>query len=83
MYLFDITTDNYIELETIVWRIKEIVEKIDEEPAKKRIFKLYDHLNLELVRIKYLLPKIQETNGKIQNANQRVENLEKLASSTE
>ena len=77
MYLFNITEADYSKLEAMVSRIKAILEEIDDRDLRGRIFKLYDHLNLELVRLKYLLPKIQDTNSKIQEANNKVDDLTK------
>ena len=77
MYLFNITEADYSKLEAMVSRIKAILEEIDNRDLRGRIFKLYDHLNLELVRLKYLLPKIQDTNSKIQEANNKVDDLTK------
>ena len=77
MYLFNITEADYSKLEAMVSRIKAILEEIDDRGIRGRIFKLYDHLNLELVRLKYLLPKIQDTNSKIQEANNKVDDLTK------
>ena len=77
MYLFNITEADYSKLEAMVSRIKVILEEIDDRGLRGRIFKLYDHLNLELVRLKYLLPKIQDTNSKIQEADNRVDDLTK------
>ena len=77
MYLFNITEADYSKLEAMVSRIKAILEEIDDSGLRGRIFKLYDHLNLELVRLKYLLPKIQDTNSKIQEANSKVDDLTK------
>jgi hypothetical protein len=75
MYLFNITGTDYSQLDTMVSRIKVIIEEMPNSEAKKRIFKLYDHLNLELVRLKYLLPKIQDTNEKMQEAANKVKDL--------
>ena len=75
MYLFNITGTDYSQLDTMVSRIKVILEEMPNSEAKKRIFKLYDHLNLELVRLKYLLPKIQDTNAKIEEAANKVKDL--------
>lgn len=75
MYLFNITEADYSQLDTMVNRIKAIHEEMPDSEAKKSVFKLCDHLNLELVRLKYLLPKIQDTNAKIQEADNKVDNL--------
>ena len=77
MYLFNITGVDYSQLDTMVNRIKVILKGIDDGNIRGRIFKLYDHLNLELVRLKYLLPKIQDTNAKIQEADNKVNDLTK------
>ena len=60
MYLFNITEADYSQLDTMVNRIKAIHEEMPD---------------LELVRLKYLLPKIQDTNAKIQEADNKVDNL--------
>ena len=78
MYLFNITGTDYSQLDTMVSRIKVILEEISDNSdveTRKRIFKLYDHLNLELIRLKYLFPKIQDTNAKIQEADNKVNDL--------
>ena len=75
MYLFSITEADYSKLEVMVSRIKAILQEIDDDSIRRRIFKLYDHLNLELVRLKYLLPKIQDTNAKIEEAANKVKDL--------
>lgn len=75
MYLFNITGADYSQLDTMVNRIKAILEEMPNSEAKKSVFKLYDHLNLELVRLRYLLPKIQNTNAKIQEADNKVNDL--------
>lgn len=77
MYLFNITGADYSQLDTMVNRIKVILEEMPNSEAKKSVFKLCDHLNLELVRLKYLLPKIQDTNAKIQEADNKVNDLTK------
>ncbi len=75
MYLFNITGADYSQLDTMVNRIKAILEEMPNSEAKKSVFKLCDHLNLELVRLRYLLPKIQGTNAKIQEADNKVNDL--------
>ena len=75
MYLFNITGADYSQLDTMVNRIKAILEEMPNSEAKKSVFKLCDHLNLELVRLRYLLPKIQGTNAEIQEADNKVNDL--------